>query len=444
MKQISSPIRSVAGIIGRQKEKKEIPFRMSAFCVRTDCDEGVLLYHTLTGEMFLISRDETTETNRDALISSWFLVPEGFDEHAFADDVHKFIRMGKWPGKAVTDYTILTTTDCNARCFYCYELGISRIPMTKETAREVAGYIIRKSEQKPVKIRWFGGEPLYNRQAIETICDELNQNGISFESTMVSNGYYLDEDTIRQACSEWHLKKIQITLDGTEEIYNRTKAYIDRDNESPFLRVLNNIQTAAEAGIRVSVRLNMDAANAKDLLLLAEQLAERFDGKANISVYPALLQTFTGKIHTYSSQNELLNSFYAIEDKLDSHGLYRDEKLFQTIRTSRCMADSNISEVILPDGRTGRCEHFSEDMVTGSIRCEQRNADVIREWNEPLTVPECETCALYPLCTRLKKCQWNADGCPETGRIISLRILKKQMIKAYQTKAKEKTNETEE
>lgn len=56
--------------------------------------------------------------------------------------------------KKTKSYTILTTTDCNARCFYCYELGRSRIPMSEQTAHEIADYI----SAPKVNIHWFGGE----------------------------------------------------------------------------------------------------------------------------------------------------------------------------------------------------------------------------------------------------------------------------------------------
>lgn len=46
----------------------------------------------------------------------------------YADHV-RFIRrtMQKEP-EHTTTYTIFTTTDCNARCFYCYEMGRSQFP----------------------------------------------------------------------------------------------------------------------------------------------------------------------------------------------------------------------------------------------------------------------------------------------------------------------------
>ena len=144
-------------------------------------------------------------------------------------------------GGEKTEFTVLTTTDCNARCYYCYEKGIRREPMTRETAIAAADYIACASRGEKVRLRWFGGEPLFNREAIDVICGALEQKKICFESAMTTNGFYLDEKTTADAVEKWNLKNVQITVDGTEKTYNRIKAYIDAE-ENPYRRVMNNIK----------------------------------------------------------------------------------------------------------------------------------------------------------------------------------------------------------
>ena len=448
MIQISAPMETIAKICGKQTIRPGTALRESSLCVRADCEDGTLLYHSLTGAMYLQPRKELTEDERSELARNWFLVPEDFDEHAFADKAKKIIRMVRYSGSAKTDFSIITTTDCNARCFYCFQIGIPRFNMSGETAEATAEYLIRVSKGKPIIIRWFGGEPLYNREVIDRICDRLNESGTAFRTIMVTNGYYLDAETIRHAWSDWRLRKAQITIDGTEEIYNRTKAYIDRDkDESPFQRVLKHIGLAADAGIEISIRLNMDANNAEDLLRLCDELGRRFAGKAEVGVYPALLAKFAGagKVHAFETEQAILNSYYAIEDKLESFGLMKDEPLFRKLLLSRCMADNEESEAIMPDGRIGQCDHYGEDTITGSIFDDRQDEAALRAWREPLVVPECADCALYPLCPRLKKCEWICGSCSAVSRSISLHTLQKQMRKAYEkSKREENPHETEE
>ena len=443
MKQLKPGNQAVSALCGKQK-KENRDYRLTSHCIRTACEEGILLYHTLTGELLLLADEEELRRREDDLISDWFLVPESYDENRYADEIRTIYRMLRPHGSAKTTFTILTTTDCNARCYYCYEMGIRRIPMTEETAYAAADYIIQVSHGEKVKLCWFGGEPLYNRAAIDRICETLEQNGVVFESSMISNGYYLDKDTVKDAVAKWHLKKVQITIDGTEEVYNRTKAYIDKDN-NPYERVMNNIREALDAGIYVNIRLNMDAGNAADLLNLTDDLIERFQSRENLGVYIAIIHEFAGKIHEYQKQEQKESDYFAIREKLRQGGLLRMRKeLPSGPRLFSCIADDDASETILPDGRVGRCEHFNENMITGSIWNEERDPIVTRRWKEMLSVPECRHCALYPRCNRLRMCEWNKDGCDDLARQIDIMIIREQMLKAYEEwKTEETEHETE-
>ena len=422
--------RTVREICGKQKQDPGAGYRYSTYSLAVPCEEGTLLYHTLTGELVFLPQGTPTEEEREQLIASRFLVPEGSDDRAYAEKVLKIAGMLRPPVRHKTSFTILTTTDCNARCFYCYEIGIRRIPMTEETARAAAAYIRQASGGEPVFLRWFGGEPLYNRRVIDIICGDLREHGAEYESGMVSNGYYLDGETAAHAVRDWHLRKVQITIDGTEKLYNRTKAYIDAD-ENPYARVLNNIRQATEAGIRVTIRLNMDAGNAEDLCRLADDLAARFPEHTNLQVYVALIQKFAGGIHRYDSWAKTEESYFAIRERLKAHGLLREKGLPSSLRQSRCMADDDASEIILPDGRTGRCEHFSEDMITGDIRDGHRDEEVTRRYKAPLDVPECGSCVLFPICRKLQMCVWNQNSCAEVDRHIAVRELAERVQAIY-------------
>ena len=430
MKTIRPAIKNAGEICGMQRKDPNQAYRSCLYSVSVPCEEGTLLYHTLTGELIFLPSPEPTEEEREELVSRWFLVPAAFDDRRFADGVLKIAGMLRPPVRNRTCFTILTTTDCNARCFYCYEIGIRRIPMSEEIAAEAADYIHRVSGGKPVSLQWFGGEPLYNRKVIDIICTKLQEHGVEYESTMVSNGYYLDEETVQRARDDWHLKRVQITIDGTEKLYNRIKAYIDAD-ENPYRRVMDNIRHALAAGIRVTVRLNMDANNAEDLCLLADDLAERFSAYSNLDIYAALIQKFAGGIHPFETREETENKYSALRDRLRKSGLLRIKPIPDSLLLSRCMADENASEVILPDGRTGRCEHFSEDTVTGHIQDDQRDPAVTQKWKEPLQVPECNQCALYPVCKKLQMCPWHESCCTELSRKIKKMELTDQIRAAY-------------
>lgn len=427
---IRTPIAIVQSICGDQRVIQGVHYRLSKHCVSVICEEGNLLYHTMTGSLLLLANGESRESAFEKLVKNWFLVPEGFNEQKHVDDMRRIVQMLQPKKHVKTDFTVLTTTDCNARCFYCYELGIRRFSMTEEMAENAARYIIAECNGNPVKLRWFGGEPLYNWQAIDTVCRILQDNGISFESSMVSNGYYLDKKTTEKACLSWHLKKVQITIDGTVEVYNRTKAYIDAEG-NPYEKVMENIQTALQAGIYVTIRLNMDAGNAQDLLLLLDDIGGRFSGHENLDIYIALLQEFSGRIHRHGSESQAEQAYNDLRDKAEAMQLLRHKKLPAELTINRCMADNENSETILPDGRVGRCEHYSEAMITGDIWNNERDPVVLNNWKEPLSAPECAECVLYPQCQKLKLCEWNREGCNELDRRIKITELRNQVLSAY-------------
>lgn len=300
-------------ILGKPKPA-EHGLRWMTYVLAQPVEGGVLVFHTLTRALLLLTPEEyAAPDNLPELRDGWFRVPQEMNDQKYADQV-RFIRRTMWKEpEHITSYTIFTTTDCNARCFYCYEMGRSRIPMSAETAHKAAAYIAAHCGGEKVHLHWFGGEPLFNKQVIDIICTDLAEKGIVYESMIISNGYLFDGATVEQAVSHWKLKSVQITLDGTEEIYNRSKAFIYKDSPSPYQVVLANIQRLLDAGVSVHIRLNMDEHNADNLMELADELHERFGGKGKFSVYSHTLFEFAGsKTHIYNFEMhvELYHKIY--------------------------------------------------------------------------------------------------------------------------------------
>ncbi len=429
MEIIASGYENILKLCGKQKHKPSEKYRTSRFCVKLPCEDGTLYYQTMTGTLILLKNDEIPDSCYKELIENWFLVPEKFDETRHLAQLRTVARMLD-KKKNTTGFTILTTTDCNARCFYCYELGVKRLSMSEKTAHDIVDYIAEKSAGNALKLRWFGGEPLFNRPVIEIISAGLRERDIPFKSKMVSNGFYLDAQTAKQAKEEWHLENVQITLDGTREIYNRVKAYIDKEAD-PYTRVLNNIESAMKSGIRVTIRLNINRKNADNMLELAEELGKRFGGNTMLNVYVAVLHDYSGPVqgfHSVASEDE---SALRIVKKLKTNGLDKIGKLTQKPRLNSCMADDDGCEVIMPDGRILKCEHIEVAETIGSIYNEDRDMALIRAWKETADLPKCSTCALQPLCFNLRKCPWVKDDCHSARQAIMLYNCEEQIRKTY-------------
>lgn len=434
MRVISEGNSSLLAILKPMKKNTD-NYRMISYCTELPTADGVLLHNLLTKEMVLLDWEENLNRfGLGYLKDHWFLVPEGANDKEYADFVQWVQETRKKKSKTVTNYSIFTTTDCNARCFYCYELGRSRVPMSKVTALKVVQYIKTHCDGKKVNLAWYGGEPLYNMEIIDIISDGLCKENVEFSSTMISNGYLFDEEVIRRAAESWNLKKIQITLDGTEEIYNRTKAYICAI-ENPYQKVIKNIELLLDAGIRVHIRMNMDVHNMENLLLLVDELTDRFGGRKNIHVYSYPIFK-SGKdmagIHSDEEWDVRFEAKRALDDKLYQCGLTSKRGITKTPHLYYCMADCGNAITILPDGNIGLCDHHSEDEFIGHIDLEGFNESVVASWKERVPeIPECADCFYYPNCRMLRKCVYSSV-CFKQLREEKYRKIQRQMLNEYE------------
>lgn len=436
-------------ILGEQKRQPNVVYRLLEHCVQCPVTEGLLLYNNMTKELLLLSPEEKEHINElDELIAKWFLVPENQDDRLLADQIREIAACLRNPLKKVSYYTIFTTMDCNARCFYCFERGRTRTSMSKETALQTVKYIIKNCGGEKVYLHWFGGEPLYNSEVIDIICRGLAGAGIDYRSRMTSNSYLFDIEMIKKAVELWKLKRVQITIDGTKEVYNRTKAYIN-SVENPYDRVMNNIKQLLDAGISVMIRLNLGAYNGEDLFRLVDELAERFKDKKGFNVYTnIILEQKDPDLGEYGwNQNtELYGKLFELRKHIAKRfGRTMDfAPLRHKVLVNGCMADNDGAVTILPGGELGRCEHFSESEFFGHINSENRNESIVESWKKKISYgPECNGCTCYSECIRLKKCPSGKICLPEERKELEEQ-LRLRVLNEYSRFLKQQTSDDEE
>ncbi len=446
---ICQPIESVAKIIEKTKCKPENLYRLSNQCVKQQLPNGLILYHTMTCELLLLDEEEadvlsclpgSVPERLNPLVYKRFLVPVDENEMTYCEQFRKIMAFINQKDDAITSYTILTTTDCNARCFYCYELGRSRIPMSDETAQTAGEYIAAHSKGKKVSLHWFGGEPLFHSSAIDTIIGKLNEKEIAFSSSMISNGYLFDEEMVKKAKDAWHLHKIQITLDGTEEVYNRRKAYIYKDG-SAYQRVLRNIGLLLDAEIGVSIRLNLDMDNKNDLIALVDELANKFADKKGVTVYNHIIFEKPEKPRSIDERKALYQASNELTTHIVERGMSAKGGVPRAFKTNWCMADNDSSIIILPDGRLGKCEHHSESETWGELRSDEKDETLLSGWKKRMPpLSECKECFLYPQCIRLDKCPNHFGYCDSEYRDEKKKQFQRQMLNSYEKWKKVQTD----
>ena len=435
----------LSGLLKDQVFQEGVSYRLMHYVIRLPVEKGLLLYNVLTRAVALLSPVEMRKMDDDLvsvpeLVTKWFAVPVDHDDRELAQEVRAVGKMLEKRPKGITSYTILTTTDCNARCFYCYEKGSRRIPMNEETARKVADFIIRNNPGEKVKICWFGGEPLYNKEAITTICQRLRDVCIEYQSSMVSNGFLFNDVTIREAVDLWNLNKVQITLDGPEEVYNRIKAFIYPEG-SAFRRVFENIHRLLDAGVQVTVRLNIDRHNVEDIISLADFLTAEFSGRKLFGAYShSLLKVGSeesAESHTEVQRRELFEARMRLQEKLKEGKLAIERKLPNKLKLNRCMADDDTSVMILPDGRLGKCERYTDDHCFGSLDSPKRDETLLSDFKRVREeIDACAECPFYPECYRLVLCEETVHCYPEEREEKLLQV-RDQLLNFYRKKKDE-------
>lgn len=451
MKTIVEPKNNIVKLWGKQRIKEEATYRMMRYVLRVEQGGTVLLHNVVTGQLVEVEQDEikALETLPAAfapamtqLVTDRFLVTEGFDEYKSVKQLRR-IYQSRPTGTEISHYIILPTTFCNAHCFYCYESDYPRVQMTEETASRLINFIDEHREGKDVDIQWFGGEPLVGIRRIDQISQGLRDRGINYSASMISNGYLFDEKIIERSVELWKLYRVQITLDGTENTYNRVKAYVNVQ-DSPFQHVLNNIDLLTGRKVQVNIRLNVDFYNKDDIRVLIEELIQRYAGNQYVSVYLSMLFNDQGFEPVRHSYDEIIQMMHIIEDlsvRLKEAKMVADRLKPPNLQFSQCMADNPHTVMIQPDGSLCRCEHENIHDCYGNIRDGVTDPEKLEKWKESTEHSEsCPSCPLYPACYSLRYCMDNDRPCidilqktnieKQTERIRTLYDCKKEEMKS--------------
>ena len=258
MQTIKEPGKNISLIWNRVIPTQAV-YRPMKYLLKAEVEDGTLLYNVVTSELVLLDDEEAKifeslpamyAPEMDELIAKHFIVKEDFEEKKSVQQLRTLLRKLN-PPKRTNGFTILPTTECNARCYYCFESDHKHCTMTEKTVHDVVDYIAKESKSEPIEIGWFGGEPLVGFKQISMICEGLRQKGIKYNSSMVSNAYLFDQKLISVAKNDWNLKRIQITLDGTDDrlrVGMTAKASVILDKAANVLAVPYDCVQEAEDG----------------------------------------------------------------------------------------------------------------------------------------------------------------------------------------------------
>lgn len=372
--------------------------KKSIYNIYVHNDKNYLLFNTSNSSCVILTKEEFEHFENNNLDENLEkeLYRLGFyvdDDYSEAEYILARNRINYEKSRSL-GFRIFTTTNCNARCFYCYENGVKHFDMSKETADLIINFITERiSLYNSLQIQWFGGEPLVNYKIIDYITEKLKplieKYNIKYSSTMISNGYLFNDELIKKAKNEWKLKKIQITLDGLKDTYQKIKQIND---ENAFEKVLENISKLAKNGIKVSIRLNYSSKNFDEILNLIDFLSDFYKNQANISIYAKRIFEEMDKKSTISMDKKIFK-------KLVDKKYFRNNLSSIKPSSLTCMANNVNHFVINADGKFLKCARALNLPCgeVGDIKNLKLNKN-INTWIKTQYPKKCYKCKLFPLC----------------------------------------------
>jgi uncharacterized protein len=197
--------------------------------------------------------------------------------------------------------TVVTSTDCNLGCPYCFqntaaaEPGrfdpprIPRVAITGgviEQIADVAAHGMARLGTDELFVLLFGGEPLLNRQGCYAVLERLGR-AARVRAAMVTNGVLLTPRTAARL-EQLGLRSVQITLDGPAELHDQLRA--NRSGRGTFARIVTNLAAVQEAtDLHATLRVNATPTTLGRLTELVDHLAAEIDPRrCHVDIAPVL------------------------------------------------------------------------------------------------------------------------------------------------------------
>lgn len=385
-------------ILRGSKEKSDwstdLNYEMSFYNIMKIGKKVTAIYNSASGAVVMIENDKLnyflfSREEIKGLVENGFMVPENSDEFR-----NYYSRLKFGPKNNINFFTIIPTTGCNARCFYCYEESYCKKSIDSNAHSSIVDYLAKEIQNKPdFTLDWYGGEPLLCVEEIDKIITDLSQKVDLTEkhwvSSITTNATLFDEKLIEHAVGKWHLEAAYITIDGGEEEHNARKKVI-LDSGSAFAKTYNAILQLLKSGVYVNLRIHLDNQNKRSFCDIIREIQEFFEFD-NFHLFPTYLfppEFDMAENYIVDSQKEKL--FYDVFSVLQNSS-YKSTIIdsFPWPKIQNCFATKQNTIVIGPDGSLHSCV---QEFLSNDERCDKKFCD----YSQYCT--ECMDCKYFPIC----------------------------------------------
>lgn len=190
------------------------------------------------------------------------------------------------PAPSTYGATVLTATDCNFGCSYCFQNTgeaprgtwapprIARERLSPARISSICDFIrahMHAQMKSDLSLLLFGGEPLLDARGCLALLEKLRP--VIRRSSMVSNGYLLTECMGRRL-HEAGLQSVQVTLDGDRDAHDAVRS--TRGGLPSFDHIIENVACVQDSTrLRIGLRVNVTSTNLASLPSLLDHLNTR-------------------------------------------------------------------------------------------------------------------------------------------------------------------------
>lgn len=409
MLKVHSLEKIIDGIIGKKTVKEEVSYRLSQFVISYETEKECLVMSTFTGRILWLDGAEkeaflslkTKGMKGDQLAASglgklaeWHMaVPEDYNDCQTYLNVLSIMQGLQKKTTGINEYMILPTLGCNAGCTYCYEEEMRKHVMSVKVADETINFIRRTMTNAPIKIIWYGGEPLTATGTISHICEELSKENIIFSSELVTNGALMNRELAHVVKSEWHVKSVQISADGAREDYEKRKQFHNPQLHN-YDSLFHAIHCMLDEGMEVVIRCNYDHENIDRIPMFLRDLHREFPNSKNLTIYFSML--FQAR-KSMDGAKLFEKACELTRIAKDMNLIHDGEEANNRFRTHYCMADCEDKIIIDPNGKLFHCTNLPKEQCVGTINDLTYSSISLPDARTP--DEECRKCPYLPKCT---------------------------------------------
>jgi radical SAM protein with 4Fe4S-binding SPASM domain len=298
------------------------------------------------------------------------------------------------------------TFACNMRCVHCGTSAGKR-RSDELTTDESLSLIDELTGLGCKSITISGGEPLL-REDWPVLAARMRENGLT--TYLISNGYTLNKD-MADRFLELGIKRVGISIDGTEEVHNKIRRMPDS-----FARCLRALDTLRETGVDSCVVTQVNGWNLPILGDLHELLIDH-----GCKGWRIQMCTVTGRMQEHADMALTLTGYEQLVDKLLA--LRKDGRLYVDVGENvgyygckgselidgnpyfGCYAGMRVAG-IESNGNVKGCLSMPPQFVEGNLR----DSSFTEIWNRPdgfaynrqftqdSASGACHDCRYLPLC----------------------------------------------